>query len=76
MGDPEALRAHAVRLFAAAMEARDKDDELADRLVVRAIQLQDEATALEEAAKVPPQAQATAQRSNRQQQEQVQPEED
>ena len=76
MRNPEALRTQAVRLFALAIETSDEDRELADQLVVRAMKLQDEAIALEEAARVTPQAQDTAQQSNVKPQEQVQPEED
>jgi hypothetical protein len=50
MRDPEDLRAQAVRLYALAIKARETDTEYADQLVTRAIQLQDEAAAIEEVA--------------------------
>ena len=50
--NPESLRAQAVRLFAMAIQVRET--EYADRLIAEAVELQDLATALEQAAKVPP----------------------
>jgi hypothetical protein len=74
MSSPESLRAQAVRLLALAIEARGRGDEALSELhVARAMQLQDEATALEDAARRPPIAPEGSQ-PNAQQQEQVQPE--
>ena len=48
--DPQALRARAVRLFARALHIRDSKPMYADKLITEAIELQDRATALENAA--------------------------
>jgi hypothetical protein len=50
--NPESLRAQAVRLFAMAIQVRETED--ADELIAEAVELQDHATAMEQAAKVPP----------------------
>ena len=50
--DPESLRAEAVRLFAMAIQVRET--EYADGLIAEAVELQDEARVMEQAAKVPP----------------------
>jgi hypothetical protein len=50
--DPGSLRAQAVRLFAMAIQVRET--EYADGLIAEAVELQDEATAMEQAAKAPP----------------------
>jgi hypothetical protein len=50
--NPESLRAEAVRLFAMAIQVRKTED--ADRLIAEAVELQDQASAMEQAAKVPP----------------------
>lgn len=69
MPKPDELRAQAVRLLALAIKARETNGEYADRLVGRAMELQDEATAMEEAAMLRPTAQSP-QQPNVQQQEQ------
>jgi hypothetical protein len=46
--DPGSLRAQAVRLFAMAIQVRET--EYADGLIAEAVELQDEATAMEQAA--------------------------
>ena len=51
MNDPERLRAQAVRLLALALEAHDTDPDYADELVAEAIELEDQATKIENAAK-------------------------
>lgn len=74
MASPESLRAQAVRLFALALAARETDAEFADLLVARAMALQEQATALEEATIIPPNEFSSQPAA--QQQQQVQPEED
>ena len=70
--DPQRLRAHAARLFAMANDAREINPEYADKLVAEAIELQDRATAVEEAVHVrPPEPQQPAQL-----QEQIPPKKD
>jgi hypothetical protein len=70
--DPQRLRAHAVRLFAMAIDAREINPEYADKLVAEAMELQDRATAIEEAAYLrPSEPQQPAQL-----QEQIPPEKD
>jgi hypothetical protein len=49
---PGSLRAQAVRLFAMAIQVRET--EYADGLVAEAVELQDQATVMEQAATVPP----------------------
>ena len=49
--DAKVLREHAVHLLGMAMQVRDLDAEYADKLVAEALELEDEATAIEEAAK-------------------------
>ena len=49
--NPGSLRAQAVRLFAMAIQVRE--NEYADKLIAQAVELQDQATAMEQAAKVP-----------------------
>jgi hypothetical protein len=71
MPKPDELRAQAVRLLALAIKARETNGEYADRLVGQAMELQDEATAMEEAAMLRPLAQSP-QQPNFQQQEQEQ----
>ena len=51
MDDPERLRAQAVWLLALALEAHDTDPDYADTLVAEAIELEDRATKIENAAK-------------------------
>jgi hypothetical protein len=46
--DAERLREQAVRLLALAMQVRDLNPDYADKLVAEAIELQDQATAIEE----------------------------
>ena len=70
---PEHLRAQAVRLFAMAIDAREINPDYADKLVAEAIELQERATAIEEAAMVPPPSDAP--QAPAQQQQQVQPKE-
>jgi hypothetical protein len=48
--DPQGLRARAVRLFAMALHVRQTQPMYADKLVAEAIELQDRATAIEDAA--------------------------
>ena len=50
--NPESLRAQAVRLFAMAIQVRETED--ADELIAEAVELQDQATTMEQAAKLPP----------------------
>lgn len=47
--DPKLLRAHAVRLYALALRIRDSAPGYADRLVEEACELEDRASAIEEA---------------------------
>jgi hypothetical protein len=56
--DPHRLRAHAVRLFAMAIDARKINPEYADKLVVEAMGLQDRATAIEDTASIRPPSEA------------------
>jgi hypothetical protein len=70
MPNPDELRAQAVRLLALAIKARETNGEYADKLVGRAMELQDEATAIEETAILRPTAQSP-QQPNVQQQEQA-----
>ena len=44
------MRERAVRLLAMALEAREIDQDYADKLVAEAVELQDQATAIEEVA--------------------------
>ena len=48
--DPQGLRARAVRLFAMALHIRETQPMYADKLVAEAVELQDRATAMEDAA--------------------------
>jgi len=52
--DPQGLRARAVRLFAMAIHVHEDQPGYADKLVAEAIELQDQATAVEEAANIRP----------------------
>ena len=49
--DTKGLRDHAVHLLGMAMQVRDLDPEYGDKLVAEAIELEDQAKAIEEAAK-------------------------
>jgi hypothetical protein len=72
MGDDlGGLRAQVVRLYALALQVRDRDPGHADQLVADAIELQDRAMAIEEAAGVVPLPDVQQQQA--QQQQQVQP---
>ena len=48
--DPERLRARAVRLFGMAIQVRDIEPGYAEKLIAEAIELQERATAMENAA--------------------------
>jgi hypothetical protein len=52
--DPQGLRARAVRLFAMAIHIREDQPAYAEKLVAEAIELQDRATAIEDAAHTRP----------------------
>jgi hypothetical protein len=71
--DPQRLRAAAVRLFAMAIDARELHPGYADKLVAEAMALQDQATAIEEAANMRPPSEAP---QAIQMQQQVQPKKD
>ena len=49
--DAKRLREHAVHLLGMAMQVRDLNSEYADKLVAEALELEDQATVIEEAAK-------------------------
>jgi hypothetical protein len=49
--DAKWLREHAVHLLGMAMQVRELDPEYVDKLVAEAIELEDQATAIEEADK-------------------------
>lgn len=79
MDDPERLRTQAVQLYALAIQIRDSEPAYANMLIERAEELQAQATAIEEATKLPPAtdaAQPPAQQPSAQFQEQIPPEED